>query len=496
MEQFIAALSANFHGQNLLMMAIGVLIGMVVGILPGIGGVQAMILMIPFSWKMGVYPAFALIVSIYATSKFGGSLTAILFNIPGDNPNAVTLIDGYPMAKKGKARTAIAASATVSILGGIFSCISLLVFMPVMYQIILLFGTAEFFMLALFGLATISAVSSKTILKGILTGCIGILIATIGYHPVVGVSRFTFGALYLRDGINMVPVMLGLLGLSETIKLWIEGSSIVSKGVPLTGSVVEGVVAAFKNWPLMIRSCLIAWVIGIAPGAGGAVAGFVSYAQAAKTCKNPESFGKGDVRGVIAGDIALHASAGGDFLPTITIGIPGSTAMAILMAALALHGISPGPQLMKERIDLVYFIVIVFFIAHVVSVISAVGFTPVVERLTKLRAELISPIVILLCLVASYNAREYWQDILVAIFFGILGYYMRKHDYHPIPLILGLILGPIAEKSFFQTLALSKNGILVFFTRIPSLILFFCVLTIVLWPYIERLHKKLRKSTT
>jgi len=244
----------------------------------------------------------------------------------------------------------------------------------------------------------------------------------------------------------------------------------------------------------MIRSCLIAWVIGIAPGAGGAVAGFVAYGQATKTCKNPETFGKGDVRGVIAGDIALHACAGGDFLPTITIGIPGSTAMAVLMAALALHGISPEPQLMKARIDLVYFIIWVFFISHVVSVISAVGFTPIVEKLTKLRAELISPIVIILCLVASYNAREYWEDILVVIFFGIFGYYMRKHGYHPIPLILGLILGPIAEKSFFQTLSLSKNGILVFFTRIPSLILFLCVLTIIFWPFIERFYKKPQNS--
>ncbi|MFB3887410.1 MAG: tripartite tricarboxylate transporter permease [Thermodesulfobacteriota bacterium] len=493
MEQFLGAFYANFQGQNLLMMAIGVVIGMVVGILPGIGGVQAMILMIPLTWKMGVYPAFALIVSIYATSKFGGSLTAILFNIPGDNPNAVTLIDGFPMAKNGKARTAISASATVSIIGGIFSCFSLLVFMPLMYQIILLFGPAEFFMLALFGLTTISAVSAQTILKGILTGCMGILIATIGYHPIVGVSRFTLNTLYLRDGIYMVPVMLGMLGISEAIKLWMEGSSIVSKGVPLTGSITEGVIAAFKNWSLVIRSCLIAWVIGIAPGAGGAVAGFVAYGSATKTCKNPETFGKGDIRGVIAGDTALHACAGGDFLPTITIGIPGSTAMAILLAALALHGISPGPQLMKMRIDLVYFIILVFFIAHVVSVISAIGFTPLVEKLTKLRAELISPIIILLCLVASYNAREYWEDILVVLFFGILGYYMRKHGYHPIPLVLGLILGPIAEKSFFQTLALSKTGILVFFTRIPSLILFLCILTIVLWPYAERFYKKRKK---
>ncbi len=494
MEQFFLALNAMFQEQNLLMMLIGTLIGMVVGILPAIGGVQTMVLMLPFTWKMDIYPALSLLVSIYGTAKIGGSLTAILFNIPGDNPNAVTLIDGFPMAQKGKARTAIAASATVSIWGAIFSCVSLLVFMPVMYQIILLFGPAEFFMLALFGLTTISAVSAKSINKGLLTGAIGILIACVGFHPTVGHARYSLGSFYLRDGINMVPVMLGSLGMSEAIKIWMEGGSIVAEGIPLKGSVIEGVMACFKNIPLIMRSSLIAWVIGVAPGAGGAVAGFVSYASATKTCKNPESFGKGDVRGVIAGDTGIHAVTGGDFLPTITLGIPGSTAMAILLVALAIHGISPGPHLVKLNIKLVYFIIIVFFICHVVGVASVVGFSPLVEKLTKLRAELISPIIIILCFVAGYNVREYWQDMLLVTFFGILGYNMRKYGYHPIPLVLGLILGPIAEVNFFQALTFSKNGILVFFTRIPSLILFLCILAVICWPYIEKLYKKSKKS--
>ncbi len=494
MEQIFAALHAVSQGQTLLMMVIGVLIGMVVGVLPGIGGVQTMVLMLPFTWKMDIIPALSLLLSIYGTAKVGGSLTAILFNIPGDNPNAVTLIDGYPMAKNGKARTAIAASATVSIIGGLFSCISLLVFLPLMYQIILLFGPAEFFMLALFGLTAISAVSAKTIFKGLLTGAIGMLIVTIGFHPTVGYARYSLGTFYLREGIHMIPVMLGTLGMSEAIKIWMEGGSVVTKGIPLRGSILEGIMACFKNIPLIMRSCLIAWVIGVAPGAGATVAGFISYASAAKTCKNPETFGKGDVRGVIAGDTALNAVSGGDFLPTITIGIPGSTAMAILLVALALHGISPGPQLVKLRLDLVYFIVFIFFIAHIFGALSVVGFSPLVEKLTKLRAEMISPIVIILCFVASYNAREYWQDMLVTTVFGILGYYMRKYGYHPVPLVLGLILGPIAEISFFQALAFSKNGIWVFFTRIPSLIIFLCILAVILWPYIEKLYKKPKTS--
>ncbi len=490
MDQYMAALSALFQYQNILLMILGTLIGVVVGVLPGIGSTHAMAMMIPFTWKMDIIPAFVLLISIYATSKFGGSLTAILFNIPGDNPNAVTLIDGFPMAKKGKAKTAIAASATVSILGGLFSCLSLLVFLPVMYQIILLFGPAEFFMLALFGLSAIAAVSATTILKGLMGGGIGVLLATIGYHPFVGQARYSLGTFYLQDGISMVPVVLGALAMSAAISMWMEGSSIVGEGVPLSGSVREGVKAVFTNFGLFMRGGLIAWVVGVAPGAGSAVAGFVSYASATKTCKNPETFGKGDVRGVIAGDTAIHACAGGDLLPTLTMGIPGSSAMAILLAAFALHGVSPGPQVIKFRLDLIYLIIFVLFIAHCISVLMAVGFSHFLEKLTKLEAEIISPVIILLCLIGSYVTREDWQDMLIATVFGILGYYMKKYGYHPIPLVLGLILGPIAEKAFFQTITHSKNGIFVFFTRIPSLIIFLCIMAVIFWPFIERLYKK------
>jgi putative tricarboxylic transport membrane protein len=432
MEQFLTPLLAIFQWQNILLMTLGVLIGVVVGVLPGIGSVQAMALLIPLTWKMDIVPVLVFLVSIYSTSKFGGSLTAILFNIPGDNPNAVTLIDGFPMAKQGLARTAIGASATVSILGGFFSAVSLLLFMPVMYRIILHFGPAEFFMLALFGLTAIAAVSAKSIVKGLLTGGIGFLLSTIGFHPLLGQARYTLGTLYLEDGLNFVPVILGVLAMSEAIHVLMEGSSITGEGVPLTGSFKKGIVAVFRNIPLVVRSCLIAWVIGVAPGAGATVAGFVSYASAARSCKNPENFGKGDVRGVIAGDTALHACAGGDLLPTVTLGIPGSNAMAILMGALLLHGITPGPQIVTLRIDLIYLIIFTIFISHVISVFMAVGFSRALEKLTKTRAEIIAPIIIVFCLVGSYMIKETWEDMMVTTVFGILGYYLSKHGYHPI----------------------------------------------------------------
>jgi putative tricarboxylic transport membrane protein len=489
MDQLLSALSTIFQWQNVLLMLLGTIIGVIVGILPGIGTTQAMALMIPLTWKMDAIPAFVLLISIYATSKFGGSLTAILFNIPGDNPNAVTLIDGFPMAKNGKAKTAIAAAATVSIIGGLFSALSLLIFMPIMYQLILLFGPAEFFMLALFGLTAIAAVSGKSIIKGLVTGGIGVLIATIGYHPLVGHPRFTLGSHYLRDGIHMITVILGVLAMSEAIKLWIEDSSIAGEGVPLSGSYKEGVFSVFKNVYLVIRSCLIAWVIGVAPGAGPGVAGFVSYASATKTCKNPETFGKGDVRGVIAGDTAIHACQGGDLLPTITLGIPGSTSMAILLGAFMLHGVFPGPQIVKLHPQLIYVIICTLFIAHCLGVGVAVAFSGGMEKLTKASAQIISPILIILCLLGSYIVREYWQDMMVTTFFGILGYYMKKRGYHPIPLVLGVILGPIAELGLFEALSISDNGILIFFTSTPSLIILLCILAVIFWPLIERLYK-------
>ena len=490
MDLFAGTLSSLFQWPNVMYMLVGTLVGVVVGVLPGIGSVHAIALMVPFTWKMEATEAFILLISIYATSKFGGSLTAILFNIPGDNPNAVTLIDGFPMAKNGKARTAIAASATVSILGGLFSGVSLLIFLPVMFQIILLFGPAEFFMLALFGLSAIAAVSAKTIGKGLITGGLGVMIATIGFHPLVGQARYSLGSYYLRDGISMVPVVLGALAMSSAIELWMERTSIVGEGVPLSGSIWEGVSAVFQNMGLVVRSFVLAWVIGIAPGAGSGVAGFVSYASAVKTCKNNENFGKGDVRGVIAGDGALHACAGGDILPTITMGIPGSSAMAILLGAFTLHGIAPGPQIVKFHLDLVYLIIFTLFFAHCLSVVMAVAFSRGLEKLTKVQAEIISPIIIVLCLIGAYIGREYWQDMLVATIFGVFGYYLKKYGYHPIPLVLGIVLGPIAENGFFQALSFSRSGLLIFVTRIPSLIIFLCVLAVIFWPYIERLYKR------
>ena len=490
MDQMLAALSAILQWDNALIMILGTFIGVVIGVLPGLGATHAMAMIIPLTWKMDVTPAFILLISVYATSKFGGSLTAILFNIPGDNPNAVTLIDGYPMAQNGKARTAIAASAGVSILGGLFSAVTLLAFMPVMYWIIMRFGPAEFFMLALFGLSAISAVSSESIVKGLIGGGIGILLSTIGYHPLVGQARFTFGTMFLEDGVHMVSVILGALAVSEVLKLWMEGSSIAGEGVPLSGSYKEGISAVFKNIPLFIRSALIALVVGVAPGAGSMVAGFVSYASAVKTCKNPENFGKGDVRGVIAGDTALNACQGGDILPTITLGIPGSNAMAILLGAFVLHGITPGPQVVKMKTDLVYLIIFTVFIAHCISVFMAVSMSSMLEKLTKARAEIIAPVIIILCLIGSYVVREYWQDMMITVLFGIMSYYMKKHGYHPIPLVLGIVLGPIAEFGFFTALSLSDNGLWIFVTRIPSLVIFLCTLAVIFWPLIERMYKR------
>jgi len=491
MEQVLAPMLAVFQWHNLLLMLLGVLIGVIVGVLPGIGSVQAMALLIPLTWKMDIIPVLVFLVSIYSTSKFGGSLTAILFNIPGDNPNAVTLIDGFPMAKNGLAKTAIGASATVSIIGGFVSAVSLLIFMPIMYQIILLFGPAEFFMLALFGLTAIAAVSSDSIVKGLMAGGIGFLLSTIGFHPLVGQARYSFGTIYLEDGISFVPVILGVLALNEALQLLMEGSSITGEGVSLSGSFKKGVAAVFNNIPLVIRSSLIAWVVGIAPGAGSTVAGFVSYASATKSCKNPENFGKGDVRGVIAGDTALHACAGGDLLPTLTLGIPGSNAMAVLLGALLLHGVTPGPQVVTLRSDLIYLIVYVLFIAHVISVFVAVGFSTALEKLTKTRAEIIAPIIIVFCLMGAYILKENWQDVMLTAIFGIFGYYLSKHGYHPIPLILGIILGPIAEMGFFTALQVSDNGVLIFFTRWPSLIIFICILLVVFWPFVQKTYKRL-----
>jgi len=493
-ESFIAAFATLFQWHNFIALLIGVMGGMVFGVLPGIGGGELMAVLIPLTWKMDVTTAFSLLIGIYATSKFGGSLTAILFNVPGDNPNAATLLDGFPMARQGKARTAIAASAVVSILGGWVSALTIVAFLPVMYWLILHLGPAEYFLLALFGLTAIAAVSAKSLTKGLISGGIGIMISTIGYHPLVGKPRFAMGSYFLQDGIQMVTVVIGTLAMSQAIALLMEGSPIAAKGVKLTGSIWEGVAACFKHFGVFVRSSLIAIVVGIAPGAGATVAAFLAYASAVKASKNPENFGKGDIRGVIAAETATNACQGGDLVPTLILGIPGSKACAILLGAFIIHGISPGPQLVKTRPDIIYLIIAGLVLAHFICVGISIFFVGAMEKLTTTRAEILSPIIIVFCLIGSYVIREYPQDMLITVIFGIVGYLMQKYGYHPIPMVLGLILGPIAEFGFFQALRYSDNGFWVFFTRPQSVVLIILTLIPVLWPIVKSQKARMKKK--
>lgn len=444
----IQALAALFAPGPLVLMIAGVLIGLVFGAIPGLNGPIALALFIPLTYRMYPASAFAFLLGTLTATIFGGSVTAILINIPGTSQSLATAFDGYPLTQKGEARRALGASATASALGGLFGVLVLVVTIPVMKRLIMAFGPPEFFMLCVFGLTSIAGISGGSVIKGLLSGILGLLISFIGFDPMTGTQRFTMGSMFLWEGIDLTAALVGLFAVSEAIALYVDGGSI-AKGGKLSGSALQGAIDVLRNWFLVIRCSIIGTLVGIMPGVGGTVANVAAYAHAAQTSRNPEKFGTGVIEGVIAPESANNAKEGGSLIPTIGLGIPGSTSMALLIGALMIHGVNPGPDMLTQHIDLVWILIWTVVVSTILA--SAVGMA-LVEPLSKVslvRAGVLAPLIIVTSLTGVYAVQGRIGDILVAIIFGALGYWMRKCGYNPAATIIGVVLGSIVETNFY-----------------------------------------------
>lgn len=468
---------------------LGSLIGLVAGVLPGLGNVQAMAVALPFTFGMERLTAIYFLCAIASSSTFGGSVPAILLNIPGTPANAATTIEGYPMAKRGEGMRALAISATASALGGLVGIVVLIVAIPVVRLLTLAFGPPETFMLVLVGLVTIAYAVQRNIVRGLATAGIGILISLIGYSYVTGVYRFSLGSpQYLWDGVQDVAFLVGVFGLSEAIRYGMRGGVLASAG-ELAGrgfrGTLQGVMDVFRYPVTFFRSCVVGAVVGIAPGIGGSVSNVVAYAMTAQMSKDPE-IGKGSVEGLIAAETANNATIGGDAIPTLAFGIPGSAAMAVLLGALTLHGVAVGPWLMKEHMEIVW--VVVFGLVAGTLFSSLVGFF--VARWLALVATvpmgLLVPVVVVLILSGSFALRQNFWDILVSIASGVFGYFLTRYGFSLLPLIIGFLLGTPAEVAFIQSLHISQGSPLIFFTSPLSLALFLGAVAIGLYPVLRR----------
>lgn len=463
----------------LLAFLVGVLNGLVFGAIPGLSGSLGIALMIPFSYGLGAEAAIVLFAGAMSGQTFAGSVSAILINTPGTSPNAATCFDGYPLTKQGRGGFAIGVSATASALGTVVGALSLVLLIPFVREIILAFSFPEFTMLAVLGLAAIAVASQGNRLLGLISGLIGVLISFIGFAPVGGELRFVFGQRWLSNGVSVLPVLIGLFAITEVIALLLKSRANsrqhgkdVAPDVDMGGrrQPLEGVLFTLRNLPLLARSSLLGTVLGIVPAVGGTVASFMAYFAAERTSKGGPGFGNGDPRGVLAPEAANDAKDAGSALPSLAFGIPGSAEWAIILGAMIIHGVQPGPLLVTDRPDIVWLAIISIILASFAT--STIGLL-VASRLSaigRIRPAILAPAIAALAISGSFALRGRLSDVNIAIAFGILGYGMRRIGMPPVPLILGLLLGTRTERSFQQTL-LTFDGPAAFVNRPISLVL-------------------------
>jgi putative tricarboxylic transport membrane protein len=475
MDQLMVGFMTIMEPMNFLSVFIGVLGGMIIGAMPGLTAPMGVALLIPFTYGMAPVPAITMLVSLYCGATFGGSIAAILVHAPGTPAAAATTFDGYPLAQKGQAGKALGMACISSSIGGLFSVFVLILLAPVLAEIAIKFGPPEYFALAIFGLSMISSLGSKSVVKNLLGGTIGVFIACVGMDGISGFSRYDFGITHLMDGISFIPVMIGLFAATEVFRQAEKGIRKV-----VIDRKISGLLPTWKEIKsvktTLIRSSLIGTFIGILPAEGGTVASFIGYNEAKRFSKNPEKFGTGCLEGVAAPECANNAATGGAMIPTMALGIPGSGTTAVILGALLIHGMRPGPLLFIQHVNVVYAVFIGMFLANLMFLGLGLGGAKVFSQILRVPNYVLSPIILVLCVVGTYALHNNMADVWIMLICGLVGYKMKEYGFAAAPIVLGLVLGELIEISLRRTLIVYDNNPFVFFTRPWSLA--FIILTI------------------
>jgi putative tricarboxylic transport membrane protein len=488
LEAMWSGLLHTLNPQVMGIMMLGVPVGLLLGAIPGLGGNLGLALLIPFTFGMDPYAGFALLLGMHSVVQTGGPIPSILFNAPGTGPCAATCLDGYPLAQKGQAGRAIGAALVASAVGGVVGALGMALLVPVMREVVLAFSPAEFFMLAVLGITFISLVSGESMLKGLIVGALGLMLSFVGSDTQTGVMRYTFGQLALFDGVSIVPVVVGLFAGSEAIALMVKRGTIVEgSGVTVGNDVMVGVKDVFRYWWLTLRCSIIGYIIGVIPGLGGEVSSWVSYGHAAQSSKDPKSFGHGNIEGVIAPESANNSKEGGALIPTVAFGVPGSSGMAILLGAFLILGLQPGPAMLKEHLDVVWAMVWILVIANIIGALAFLVLTPYFSKLTQLRTSMIVPFILVFIMVGSYLTEGRFENFVITLVMSLVGYGMKKFDYPRAPLILGLVLGEIAETNLHISLRLWGPA---FLTRPITMVLLAITLASVFYPVWQAWSKR------
>ncbi len=479
---------------NLLMAVAGVVVGMLIGALPGIGPASGVALLLPLTFGMNPTSGIIMLAALYAGSMYGGTITAVLINTPGEAASVVTCLDGHQMALQGRAGAALGIAAFGSFIAGTCGVVLLMLVSPALAKWSLAFGPPETFALMLLGLTTVTLLTGENAVKGYISMVFGLMIATVGFDIISGDARFAFGVPELMDGIDFLPVAIGLFGLGEVL----AGAENAKNNAIVKGRyTLREVLPSASDWLrsrwAIVRGTVLGFFVGVLPGAGPTIATFLSYALEKKVSKQPQEFGKGAIEGVAGPESANNAAATGAMVPMLTLGIPGSATTAIMLGGLMMWGLRPGPLLFEKNPEFVWGLIASQYIANVMLLVLSTAFIPLFVRALRVPYTILMPIIIIFCITGAYSLKNSLFDVGQMLVFGLLGYAMKKLGYSPAALTLALVLGPLAERALRQSLIISDAGIGIFFMRPIAAVLVVAALLAVAVPLLRGLRGALRR---
>jgi len=473
----------------------GTAFGLIGGAMPGISSSMSVVLLMPFTYSMEPVQAIVMMIAVYVGGCCGGSISAILIKTPGTPEAIPTTFDGYPLAQKGEAGTALGLAVIASSFGGIFSALIMVIAAPAFAKVALEFQSAEYFALAILGLSCVSSIGAKNQARALVSVLIGLLISTVGIDPINGIQRYTFGQRFLMGGIEMIPVIIGCFALSEVYHgletYYKRDQNLISERVSLE---LLKFKEMFRMWRTFIRSATIGTIIGILPAAGGTIASLLSYSVAVKSDKNPERFGTGAYEGIVASEGANNSAVGGSMVPTLVLGIPGSGTSAIIMMIFILHGLRPGPLLMKEQPILLYALFMGIILASLLLFVLGRYISREFARILKFPYPMIAAFIIVMGIVGAYSLKGSYYDVILVFVFSIIGYIFNKFDFSIPAFVLAFILGPMAENAFRKQLIVNNGSLIGFVQRPISCIALIASLIIFFSPFVKEMFRKFSKK--
>lgn len=481
--------SVALQPTNLLYCFVGVFIGTLVGVLPGIGPVGAMSLLLPITFNSTPEGAIIMLAGIYYGAMYGGSTTSILVNIPGEAASVVTCLDGYAMARQGRAGPALGISAFGSFIAGTLSVLGLMLLAPPLAKFALKFGPPEYFTLMVMGVTVLTYLAHGSMSKALIMAALGLALGLIGLDSITASPRFTFNRLELLDGIGLVPIVMGLFGISEVLLNIEQG---IHREVVKTS--LKGLLPTAKDWKdstaPIARGSLLGFFLGILPGGGAVISSFISYAVEKRISREPELFGKGAIAGVAGPEAANNAATGGAFIPLMTLGIPSNVVIAMLLGAFMIHGVTPGPLLMKQNPQIFWGVIVSMYVGNAMLLVLNLPLIGIWVKILKIPYKILFPLILLFCLIGVYSVSNSVFDIYIMLIFGIVGYLMKKFEYEGAPLVLAFVLGPMMENNLRKSLIISQGDFSIFFTRPLAAVSLIISIALLLFPLIPWLRKK------